>query len=68
MLPIVKHSYTKEKTMKGLMILIVLAGLAYGGKWMYDNHYFDSFLGSVNNTVQRTGDFATDKAVKEANY
>ncbi|MBO5442862.1 MAG: hypothetical protein J6A33_03630 [Alphaproteobacteria bacterium] len=54
--------------MKGFMILVVLAGLAYGGKWLYDNHYLDSFLGSVSNTVQRTGDFATDKAVKEADF
>lgn len=54
--------------MKGFMILVVLTGLAYGGKWLYDNHYLDSFLGSVSNTVQRTGDFATDKAVKEADF
>lgn len=54
--------------MKGLVILAVLAGLAYGGMWLYENHYFDSFLGAVDNTVQRTSDFATDKAVNEANY
>ena len=50
------------------MIIIVLAALAYGGKWLYDNHYFDSFQESFNNTVERTSDFATDKAVKEANF
>lgn len=54
--------------MKTLMIVIVLAALAYGGKWLYDNHYFDSFMTSVNNTVQRTSDFATDKAVNEAEF
>ncbi len=54
--------------MKGIMILVILAALAYGGKWLYDNHYFDSVMTSFNNTVQRTSDFATDKAVKEANF
>ena len=54
--------------MKGLMILVVLGGLAYGGKWLYDNHYFDSFLDSFGKTLERTGDFATDKAVKNTNF
>lgn len=51
--------------MKALVILIILAGLGYGGMWLYENHYLDSFLSSVNNTTQRTSDFATDKAVKD---
>lgn len=54
--------------MKGFMILVILAALAYGGKWLYDNHHFDSVIDSFNNTVRRTSDFATDKAVKEANF
>ncbi len=54
--------------MKGLVILVILGGLAYGGMWLYENHYFDDFLGAVDNTVQRTSDFATDKAVKEADF
>ena len=54
--------------MKIVVVLAILAGLAYGGKYLYDNHYFDSFLNSVENTTERTVDFATDKAVKEANY
>ncbi len=54
--------------MKAFMILVVLAGLAYGGKYLYDNHYFDSFLQSVEKTTERTSDFATDKAVKEADF
>ncbi len=51
--------------MKGLMYLIVLGGLGYGIYYLYQNHYFDSFLQSVNDTTERTVDFATDKAVKE---
>lgn len=58
----------KEIKMKTFMILVVLAGLAYGGKYLYDNHYFDSFLQSVENTTERTSDFATDKAVKDAAF
>lgn len=54
--------------MKALVLIVILAGLAYGGKYLYDNGYLDNFLTSVDNTVQRTSDFATDKAVKEANY
>ncbi len=54
--------------MKGLVILVLLCGLAYGGKWLYDNHYLDSILESVNNTASRTADFATDKAVKDTNF
>ena len=38
------------------------------GDWLYDNGYVEGFTNSVNNTVQRTSDFATDKAVKEANF
>ncbi len=54
--------------MKTLTWLVILAGLVFGGKWLYDNGYLDSFMESFGNTVQRTSDFATDKAVKEANY
>lgn len=54
--------------MKMTAWLVILIGLALGGKWLYDNGYFDSFSESLNNTVRRTSDFATDKAVKEANY
>lgn len=54
--------------MKGLVLILILAGLIAGGKYLYDNGYLDSFMESFGNTVQRTSDFATDKAVKEANY
>lgn len=53
--------------MKAFVIIAVLLGLAYGGKYLYDNHYFDEFLSSVNRTTERTADFATDKAVRETN-
>lgn len=53
--------------MKTFVILLILAGLAFGGKHLYDNGYFDSFLQSVDNTSQRTGDFVTDKAVSNFN-
>lgn len=54
--------------MKTIVILLILVGLGYGGKYLYDNGYFDSFLASVERTSERTADFATDKAIKEANY
>lgn len=54
--------------MKFLLTLIILASLAYGGKYLYDNGYFDNFKQSFTNTVERTTDFATDKAVKEADF
>lgn len=54
--------------MKTLVYLVILAGLAYGGKYLYDQGYFDSFMKSFSNTAERTGDFVTDKAVKETNY
>lgn len=54
--------------MKGIVYLLVLAALVYGGMWLYNNNYFAGFGDAVNNTVQRTSDFATDKAVQEANY
>lgn len=53
--------------MKIVVVLAILAGLAYGGKYLYDNHYFDEFLSSVSRTTERTADFATDKAVRETN-
>ena len=63
--------------MKIVTWLVVLAALGMGGKWLYDNGYFakwqeqfnnSSFKHSMDNTVQRTEDFATDKAVKEADF
>lgn len=45
-----------------------MVGLYFGGKFLYDNGYIDSFMLSFNNTVERTKDFATDKAVKEADF
>lgn len=54
--------------MKALVYLVILAGLAYGGKYLYDQGYFDSFMESFSHTTQRTSDFVTDKAVKEANF
>ena len=54
--------------MKKLMWLFILASLVYGANYLYQSGYFDSFLESFDNTVTRTSDFATDKAIKEANY
>lgn len=54
--------------MKALVIIAVLAGAVFGGKYLYDNHYFDELLSSVSRTTERTADFATDKAVKEADF
>lgn len=63
--------------MKLVAWLIVLSGVLYGGKWLYDNGYLNEYMQkfkesslseSINNTTQRTKDFATDKAVKETNF
>lgn len=63
--------------MKPIIWLIISAAAIYGGKWLYDNGYVDeaiqkfkssSLSESIQNTTQRTKDFATDKAVKEANF
>lgn len=54
--------------MKVITYLLLLAALIYGGMWLYNNGYFTGFGTAFDNTVQRTSDFATDKAVKEANY
>ena len=51
--------------MKALMYLVILDALGYGVFYLYENHYFDSFLESFSNTTERTADFVTDKAVKE---
>ena len=51
--------------MKGLVYLIILGGLGYGIFYLYENHYFDSFLESFSATTERTANFATDKAVKD---
>lgn len=63
--------------MKPIIWLVILAAVIYGGKWLYDNGYVDeavqkfkdsSLSESIQNTTQRTKDFATDKAVKEADF
>ena len=51
--------------MRLFMWLVVLAGIVYGINYLYEDGYFDSFLSSFDNTVSRTSDFVTDKAVKE---
>lgn len=48
--------------------LIALAGIAYGVYYLYGQGYFNSFVNSVDETVERTSDFITDKAVKEADF
>ncbi|MBR1777226.1 MAG: hypothetical protein IJ752_01395 [Alphaproteobacteria bacterium] len=52
--------------MKAFVVLVILLGGA--GYWLYSNGFFDSFLESFDNTVQRTSDFATDRKVKEAKF
>ncbi len=47
--------------MKVIFYLIVLAALDYGEKNYYENYLSTS----VNNTISRTSDFATDKAVRD---
>ncbi len=63
--------------MKAIIWLAILAAAVYGGKWLYDKGYVDeamqkfkdsSLSESIQNTTQRTKDFATDKAVKEADF
>lgn len=63
--------------MKIIVWLAVLGALIYGGKWLYDNGYVDEYMQkfkdsslseSISNTTQRTKDFATDKAIKEADF
>lgn len=49
--------------MKFLVVLLIIGGGLY---YAYSQGMFDSVLNSAQNTIQRTGDFATDKAVKEA--
>lgn len=41
----------KDGTMKFITLLLILAAIAYGVKYAYDN----GMLESVNNTVERTG-------------
>ena len=52
--------------MRLLTMLIILGGLAYGGYYLYQEGYFDSFLTSVDETTTRTVNFATDKALDDA--
>lgn len=54
--------------MKLITWIIILVALVYGGNYLYQQGYFNSFLNSVDNTVQRTSDFVTDKAVNEADF
>lgn len=63
--------------MKLIIWIAVIAGIFFGGKWLYENGYINtakqkfensSLSESLNNTVQRTKDFATDKAVREADF
>lgn len=54
--------------MKLITWLVVLGAIAYGVNYLYEIGYFDSFLQSFDNTVERTSDFVTDKAVKEADF
>lgn len=51
-----------------LTFLIILGGLFFGGKWLYENGYFNSVLDSLNNTASRTGSFVNDDAVKNTNF
>lgn len=48
--------------------LLILGALAYGIYYLYGQGYFDSFTNSVDETVERTSDFITDKAVNEADF
>lgn len=52
--------------MRLLTMLVILGGLAYGGYYLYQEGYFDSFLNSVDETTTRTVNFATDKALDDA--
>lgn len=45
--------------MKAVFYLIVLAALAYGGKYYYDTYLAES----VNNTISRTADFVRRKTM-----
>lgn len=49
--------------MKALLILIILAAAGYG---VY-TYYGADLKASFDKTVERTADFATDKAVKNTN-
>lgn len=53
--------------MKFLLGLLVILAIAY---WygLFDGVNFDSVKESLNNTIERTSDFVTDKAVKEADF
>lgn len=54
--------------MRVLTWIVILGCIAYGVNYLYEYGYFDSFLNSYDNTVSRTSDFVTDRAVKEANF
>ena len=49
--------------MKAVFYLIVLAALAYGGKYYYDTYLAES----VNNTISRTADLLPTKPSRTFN-
>ncbi len=49
--------------MKFIVLLALLAGLAYGGKYLYDNYLQEG----IGHTIENTANFATDKQVKDFN-
>lgn len=49
--------------MRFIFLLLILAGLLYGGKYLYDNYLQEG----VTNTIENTRNFATDKQVKDFN-
>lgn len=46
--------------MKAVLYLIILAGIAYGGMYVYENY----MSGSVGRAIDNTSNFATDSNVK----
>lgn len=50
----------REKKMKAIFYIILLAALGYGGLYVYENYLAES----VNHTIANTADFATDAKVK----
>ncbi len=46
--------------MKAIFYIIILAALAYGGMYVYENYLAES----VNHTITNTANFATDANVK----
>lgn len=46
--------------MKAILYIIILAGIAYGGMYVYENY----MSGSIDRTIDNTANFATDGDVK----